>query len=102
MIIFDGIQNVKIDRNLMSASNNMNYNVIAGLYTSRTNNAINMANNWWGSVDIIRIKDLIFDFDDWNNNAVTVVTPFLIDDSFDASLSVSVGIFYIFHKIRLL
>jgi hypothetical protein len=89
LIIFDGIQNVKIDRNLMSSSNNMNYNVIAGLHTSRTSNAINMANNWWGSLDINRIKDLIFDFDDWNNNAVTVFTPFLIDDSFDASLSVS-------------
>lgn len=88
MIIFDGIQNVKIDRNLMSDSNKMNYNVIAGLHTSRTSNAINMANNWWGSLDVNRIKDLIFDFDDWNNNAVTVFTPFLIDDSFDASLSV--------------
>lgn len=72
----------------------MNYYVIAGLHTSRTSNAINMASNWWGSVDINRIKDLIFDFDDWNNNAVTVYTPFLIDDSFDASLSVNT--FYIF------
>lgn len=72
----------------MSSSNDMNYNVIAGLLTSRTNNVINMANNWWGSLDINHIKDLIFDFDDWNNNAVTKFTPFLIDDSFDASLSV--------------
>jgi len=72
----------------MSSTNNVNYYVIAGLHTSRTSNTINMANNWWGSVDTIRIKDLIFDFDDWNNNAVTVFTPFLIDDSFDASLSV--------------
>lgn len=67
----------------------MNYYVIAGLHTSRTSNSINMASNWWGSVDVNRIKDLIFDFDDWNNNAVTVYTPFLIDDSFDASLSVN-------------
>ncbi|VVC30467.1 Hypothetical protein CINCED_3A021775 [Cinara cedri] len=89
LIIFDGIQNVKIDRNLMSSSNTMNYNIIAGLHTSRTSNAINMANNWWGSLDVKRIKDLIFDFDDWNNNAVTVFTPFLIDDSFDASLSMT-------------
>lgn len=74
----------------MSSSNTMNFNVIAGLHTSRTSNAINMANNWWGSVDVKRIKDLIFDFDDWNNNAVTIFTPFLIDDSFDASLSVCI------------
>jgi len=74
----------------------MNYNVIAGLHTSRTSNAINMANNWWGSLDAIRIKDLIFDFDDWNNNAVTIFTPFLIDDSFDASLSVSNYHLYVF------
>lgn len=66
----------------------MNYNVIAGLHTSKTSSPINMANNWWGSVDINRIKDLIFDFEDWNNNAVTIFTPFLIEDSFDASLSV--------------
>lgn len=72
----------------MSSNNNMNYNIIAGLLTSRTSTAINMANNWWGSLNINRIKDLIFDFDDWNNNAVTIFTPFLIDDSFDASLSV--------------
>ncbi|XP_050428797.1 protein bark beetle isoform X2 [Adelges cooleyi] len=89
LVVFDGIQNVKIDRNLMSSSNNLNYAVIAGLRTSRTSSVINMANNWWGSVDVNRIKELIFDFDDWNNNAVAVFTPFLIDDTFDASLSMT-------------
>ncbi|XP_050535824.1 protein bark beetle [Daktulosphaira vitifoliae] len=89
LIVFDGIQNVKIDRNIFSSNNNLNYAIIAGLKTSRTSSVINLANNWWGSVDVNRIKELVFDFDDWNNNAITIFTPFLIDDSFDASLSMT-------------
>ncbi|KAF2901827.1 hypothetical protein ILUMI_04359, partial [Ignelater luminosus] len=85
---FRGIQKVKINRNLI-AENNLDYQLIAGIKTAKIHNYLDASENWWGTNEEIAIKRTIFDFDDWNNHAIAQFRPFLLDDSFDASHSVS-------------
>lgn len=85
---FKGIQKVMIRRNLF-ASNNLDYQLVAGIKTAKINNYLDATENWWGTDDEKQIEQTIFDFDDWNNHAVAHFRPFLIEDSFEGSHSVS-------------
>ncbi|XP_037927279.1 protein bark beetle [Teleopsis dalmanni] len=86
VIHLDGIQTVQLYRNLL-ADNQMTYNLIAGVRSARLNNFVVATENWWGSSDIKMIESKIFDFDNWNDHADVIFQPFLIEDSFDASVS---------------
>ncbi|GBO98348.1 Protein bark beetle [Eumeta japonica] len=88
VIGFKGIQKVKVSRNLFG-SNGLQYTLLAGIKTAKINNLLDVTENWWGSIEEKEIKKQIFDFDDWNNHAIATYLPFLLEDSFDASTSVS-------------
>ncbi|XP_057327444.1 protein bark beetle isoform X2 [Microplitis mediator] len=85
---FDGIQKVKINRNLFG-DNNIDYELLAGIKTAKINNKIDVSENWWGTTNDTKIKSMIFDFDDWNNHAIADFKPYLTSDSFDSSISIS-------------
>ncbi|CAD7000236.1 unnamed protein product [Ceratitis capitata] len=86
VVRLDGIQNVRLYRNLI-AENEMDYNLVAGVRSARINNYFYATENWWGSKDATYIESKIFDFDTWNDHADVIYQPFLIEDSFDASVS---------------
>lgn len=88
VIGFKGIQKVKVSRNLFG-NNGLQYTLLAGIKTAKINNLLDVTENWWGSANEHDIKSLIFDFDDWNNHAIATYLPYLLEDSFDSSLSVT-------------
>ncbi|CAL4091082.1 unnamed protein product, partial [Meganyctiphanes norvegica] len=81
-----GLQKLNITRNLLGY-NEMDYELLAGLFTSRIDNYINVETNWWGSKDPDVIAERIFDFDDWNNYALADYLPYLIDNNINAPVS---------------
>ncbi|XP_067009482.2 protein bark beetle [Anabrus simplex] len=85
---FRGIQKVDINFNLFGG-NGLDYELVAGIKTARINNFVNVQENWWGTSVVTEIKKKIFDFDDWNNHAIAKFRPYLMEDSFDSSVSVS-------------
>lgn len=87
VIRLDGIQTVRLYRNLI-ADNEMDYNLVAGVRSARLNNYFQATENWWGARDIAYIESKIFDFDNWNDHADVIYQPFLIEDSYDASVSI--------------
>ncbi|XP_030383875.1 protein bark beetle [Scaptodrosophila lebanonensis] len=87
VIRLDGVQNVKLYRNLI-ADNDMDYNLVAGVRSARLNNYFQATENWWGSKDPQYIESKIFGFDKWNDHADVIYQPFLIEDTYDASVSV--------------
>jgi len=89
VIRLDGVQNVRLYRNLIS-DNEMDYNLVAGVRSARLNNYFEARENWWGTKDTAFIEAKIFDFDNWNDHADVIYQPFLIEDSYDASVSVVV------------
>ncbi|TMW54841.1 hypothetical protein DOY81_000074 [Sarcophaga bullata] len=86
VIRIDGIQNVKLYRNLIE-ENSLRYNLVAGLRSARLDNYFYATENWWGSSDFDYIESKIFDFDNWNDHADVIFQPYLIEDSMDASVS---------------
>ncbi|XP_038215102.1 protein bark beetle isoform X2 [Zerene cesonia] len=88
VIGFKGIQKVKVSRNLFG-NNALKYTLVAGIKTAKINNLLDVTENWWGSVEESEIRNQIFDFDDWNNHAVATYLPYLLEDSFDSSVSVT-------------
>ncbi|XP_049867990.1 protein bark beetle isoform X2 [Pectinophora gossypiella] len=88
VIGFKGIQKVKVSRNIFGL-NGLQYTLLAGIKTAKIENLLDVTENWWGSADEKEIKRQIFDFDDWNNHAIASYLPYLVAESFDASVSVS-------------
>lgn len=88
VIGFRGIQKVKVTRNLFG-NNALEYTLLAGIKTAKINNLLDVTENWWGSMVEKEIKNQIFDFDDWNNHAIATYLPYLLEDHFDASVSVT-------------
>lgn len=88
VIGFGGVQKVAITRNLFS-DNNLDYDLLAGIKSARIKNYLLAQENWWGSTSTEHINSRIFDFDDWNNHAEVIFRPFLLEDAFDASMSVT-------------
>lgn len=87
-INFKGIQKVNINRNLF-AENNLEYQLVAGIKTARINNFLDVTENWWGTNIEDDIRRVIFDFDDWNNHAIAQFMPYLLENNFEASHSMS-------------
>ncbi|KAF5304533.1 hypothetical protein FQA39_LY09584 [Lamprigera yunnana] len=85
---FKGIQKVNINRNRIE-DNNLEYQLIAGIKTAKLDNYLDATENWWGTTEEEMIQRLIFDFDDWNNHAIVQFRPYLLQDSFESSYSVS-------------
>ncbi|XP_056639840.1 protein bark beetle [Diorhabda sublineata] len=85
---FSGIQKVKVNRNLFS-DNFLDYQLLAGIKTAKIDNYLDVAENWWGTDNENEIKRKIFDFDDWNDHAIAKYQPYLLEDNFQASYSVS-------------
>lgn len=78
----------------MISENTLGYAIVAGVRTARLDSTIDITENWWGTKDLVAIKQQIFDFDDWNDHAIAEYLPFLIEDSFDGSISVSDFFFF--------
>ncbi|XP_067119939.1 protein bark beetle [Centruroides vittatus] len=78
-----GVQQINMTRNILD-NPYLEYEFIAGIHTGSIENTINVAENWWGTVNHTFIKNRIFDFDDWNNFAIADYFPFLSSDSVDA------------------
>ncbi|XP_059476974.1 protein bark beetle isoform X2 [Neocloeon triangulifer] len=83
---FNGIQKVKVNRNLFG-DNQLDYELLAGIKTAKIDNKVNVAENWWGTAELGKIKERIFDFDDWNNHAVAEFRPYLLENDHQGSLS---------------
>lgn len=83
----NGNQNVRIFRNLF-IDNTLEYELVAGVRSARLNNKLLATENWWGFTESKKIEKKIFDFDDWNNYAEVKYRPYLIEDSFDSSISI--------------
>lgn len=89
VIVFDGLQKVRVKRNLLS-DNSLAYALVAGVRTARIDSTVDVMENWWGTTNEHEIISKIFDFDDWNDHAIANFKPFLIEDAFEGSLSVRV------------
>lgn len=89
MIVFDGLQRVRVKRNLLS-ENTQAYALVAGVRTARIDSTVDVTENWWGTTSEHEIISKIFDFDDWNDHAIANYKPYLIEDAFEGSLSVSI------------
>lgn len=85
---FHGIQKVQINRNLFG-ENSLDYELLAGIKTAKINNEVDVTENWWGTDNDTKIRQSIFDFDDWNDHAVANYRPFLTSNTFDSSVSAS-------------
>lgn len=72
------------------SDNELAYSLVAGVKTAQIDSTLDISENWWGTTDYIKIKRQIFDFDNWNDHAVANFRPFLIEDDFDSSVSVSI------------
>lgn len=81
-----GLQNVTLRRNLFS--NGMDFEMLGGQSSALLENYLDVTENFWGTVDQIKIKDRIFDFDDWNSYAIAEYFPFLVSDSFNSPVFV--------------
>lgn len=88
VVAFRGIQKVNVHRNLFS-ENQLDYELIAGIKTAKINNYLDVKENWWGLSDEKEIKKRIFDFDDWNDHAIANFRPYLLENDFQSSYSVS-------------
>ena len=84
-VVIKGLQKVNITHNLFG-QNEMDYELLAGLYTARINNVVTVEANWWGNDDAKYIEERIFDFNDWNNFAIADYQPFLTDNSLRAAV----------------
>ncbi|XP_055386247.1 protein bark beetle [Condylostylus longicornis] len=87
VIKFGGIQKAHVTRNIFS-NNEMDYDLIAGIKSARIKNYLLAQENWWGTTDPDKIVARIFDFDDWNNHAEVIYEPYLIEPTFDGSISI--------------
>lgn len=81
-----GHQKVNVTGNLFG-ENWLDYELVAGTKTAKLDNFVNVVRNWWGTSDPKRIREKIFDFDDWNSYAIANYRPFLMRDDFDSPFS---------------
>ncbi|RWS21807.1 uncharacterized protein B4U80_10403, partial [Leptotrombidium deliense] len=84
-IALRGVQNVNITKNLLN-NPHMQFEFIAGVFTASIDNKINVAKNWWGTFNVTKIEERIFDFNDWNSYAFANYTPILAQESLDSVL----------------
>ncbi|CAG9761945.1 unnamed protein product [Ceutorhynchus assimilis] len=85
---FRGIQKVNINRNIFAA-NALEYELLAGIKTAKINEYLNVRENWWGTSVENEIEAKIFDFDDWNDHAIATFRPYLLEEDFQSSHSLT-------------
>ncbi|KAG8238178.1 hypothetical protein J437_LFUL014054 [Ladona fulva] len=83
---FHGIQRVRLNRNLLS-NNSMDFEILCGVKNARIHEPLDISENWWGTTDVLQIRERIFDFDDWNGYAVGAFRPYLLEPLVDGSTS---------------
>lgn len=88
---FRGVQKVNINRNLFS-DNALDYLLLAGIKTAKIDNFLNARENWWGSSVESEIRTKIFDFDDWNDHAIAVFRPYLLENNFESDISTTISL----------
>lgn len=76
-----GVQRINITQNFL-VNPDHEYEFLAGVFTSSLNNAVNVAENWWGSLNASDIKSRVFDLDDWNGYAAADFSPYLARGEF--------------------
>jgi hypothetical protein len=81
-----GHQKVNVTKNLFG-DNQLDYELLAGTKTAKLENYVNVIHNWWGTSDPKRIKERIFDFDDWNSYAIATYRPYLLREDYDSPFS---------------
>ena len=85
-ISLKGVQKVNVTNTLLD-NPAMDYERLAGIQTAHLDNYVNVQANYWGTTDVLRIRERIFDFDDWNSYAVAHFSPYFLEDSLDAGQS---------------
>lgn len=83
-----GVQKFNITDNIFG-NPGLDYELLAGIRTARVSNFLNAEQNFWGTADLNKIRERIFDFDDWNSFAITHFLPYYLDGSFESALSSS-------------
>ncbi len=83
-----GVQKFNVTDNIFS-NPGMDYELLAGIRTARVSNYLNAEQNYWGTANLDRIRERLFDFDDWNSYAITHFLPYYLEAAFDAPLSSS-------------
>lgn len=81
-----GVQNITANRNIFD-NPRLQYELVAGITSLNLDNTLNVKENYWGSRDQYKIKERIFDFDDWNNYAIAEYFPFLTAKSLHGTIS---------------
>lgn len=81
-----GVQYINITRNLIR-NPSLHFEFLAGVLTGSLQNRINLTENWWGTHNSSRIKERIFDFDDWNSYAIANFSPLLTSERFDSAIT---------------
>lgn len=85
-VAIKGVQNITANRNVFD-NPSLQYELVAGVTSLRLENTLNVKESYWGSTDQYKIKERIFDFDDWNNFAIAEFFPFLTSRSVIAEVS---------------
>lgn len=75
-VAIQGVQNIVARRNVFQ-NQQLQYELVAGITSLSLESTLDVKENYWGTTDQYRIKERIFDFDDWNNFAIAEYTPFL-------------------------
>ncbi len=80
-----GVQNITLNRNLFN--NHLDYELVTGQDSNLLENYLDVTENFWGTDSQIKIKEKLFDFDDWNNYAIAEYYPYLLLDNFNSPTS---------------
>lgn len=75
-VAIKGVQNIVARRNIFE-NRELQYELVAGITSLTLESTLNVKENYWGTTDQYKIKQWIFDFDDWNNYAIADYFPFL-------------------------
>ena len=87
-VAMKGVQKVNITDNMLGPNTAMDYELLAGIKSSRLDNFVNVQRNYWGTPDLDQIRERIFDFDDWNSYAIATFRPYFLEPNWDGGQSV--------------
>lgn len=82
VIALRGLQRVNVTDNLLGG-NRADHVLLAGSRVSSLPAEMRAQRNWWGTRDPSRIRQLIVDFDDWNEYVPVAFSPFLAEAALD-------------------
>lgn len=80
-----GVQRINVVQNFL-VNPAHEYEFLAGVFASSLHNAVNVAENWWGSLNASEISSRVFDLDDWNGYAAADFSPYLARKEFEGPL----------------